>query len=178
MIISPPASPHSIHLCTLAPGQREYEDALRNWFTRNGYRLLAHSQDPLPVKLKAARSCDLCLLVLGPAFGPQDHSSSFSHAELEASAACNDASGRLYVVAQAEVADPSRLPASVPPEQRDFIRRMLHFRGSFVDTCDSPEELLALLPQMIESWRPPVREVPMQPQVRQDAIMITSTGEM
>jgi len=129
MTISSPARPHTIHLCTLTSGQKEYEDALRDWFTCNNYQLLAHSQDPLPIKLQAARSCDLCLLLLGPEFGPQDALSSFSHIELEVSAACDNASGRLYVVAQSEVVDPARLPASVVPEQRDFIRRTLRFVG-------------------------------------------------
>src|SRR5438105_3159352 len=103
----------------MAPSQKEYEEALRDWFTRHGYHLQACSQDPLPTKLQAARSCHLCLLVLGQEFGPQDPLSSFSHAELEASAACDDFSGSLFVVAQREVADPTHFPASVIPEQRD-----------------------------------------------------------
>src|SRR5712691_5477596 len=104
MTISSPACPHTIHLCTLTPGQQEYEDALRGWFTSEGYQLLAHSQDPLPIKLQAAHTCDLCLLVLGPEFGPQDALSSFSHTELEASAACDDVSERLYVLVQSDIA--------------------------------------------------------------------------
>jgi hypothetical protein len=170
---------HTIHICTMTPSQKEYEDALRDWFTHHGYRLLACSQDPLSTKLQAARSCDLCLLLLGQEFGPQAPLSSFSHTELEASTACDGTSGRLFVIVQNEVADPARLPSGIVPEQRDFIRRMLFFAtGSFANICPLLKDLPNFLPKIIESWRPLMSNAPMQPQVRHDAIMISSTGAM
>src|SRR5712671_1569791 len=77
------------HICTLTDRQRQdgYEAALQAVLRAHGFALGAAATDPLPRKLEAARKSHLCVLLLGPDFGPRDPLSSFSDTELEASAA-------------------------------------------------------------------------------------------
>jgi len=182
MSISFSDRPKTIHICTLTPDQQAYETALYSWLTTQGYHLLAHSGDPLPAKLRAASTCDLCLLLLGPEFGPQEADSLFSHTELEAAAALKGQ--RLYVFIQEAAAD------SLSTEQRDFIRRIMDFKqGWFANNIfpfkiekseDWLNRLHQLLTKVMDSWRPPPvgGEEEERPQVRPDAIMISSTGMM
>jgi len=175
------ARPTTFHICTMTRGQRPYEAAVRNWLLEQGYSILTSSDDPLEVKLRSARSCDMCLLILGPEFGPREPLSSFSHTELEAAAASDSAYGRLFCVAQKEVADLARPASPLAPEQLEFIRRMTAFVGGYYidpDAAKSPAHLVSLLPRLIEKWRPLVQRAPLDPIVNPAATMISSIGAL
>lgn len=175
--------PRTIHICTTAPNQQAYDLEMRRWLGERGYIVLAPNDAPLTDKLSAARRCDLCVLLLGSAFGPRDPASSFSYAELEASAATEDVAagelGKLVAITDATVPGLARTEAPVEPEQRDFLRRISNFQlGAFIASCPSPADVPVALEQITERWRPPAQRRIAERLVDPAAIMISSTGDL
>jgi hypothetical protein len=154
--------------------QQPYEIALRAWLKRQGHTLVTASSDQLLKKLDAARQSDLCLVVLGPTFGPRDPLSSFSHTELETSAAADIHPGRVLVFAQVDAEQ------SISPEQHEFIDRLRNFvGGTFQTTCHNPTELIVQVNDALVAWQPPKPSEPQRPlEVPRGAAMIRSTGDL
>ena len=163
-----------VHLCTIALDQAADEAAARAWLLDHGCVILAQSSDPLEVKLVAAQSCDLCILILGPTFGLRDPLSSFSHAELEVSAAADIHPDKVLVFEQSDAEHTDS------PEQCEFLRRMRDFAlGTFERPYRTLDDLRAALDEALVSWRlPRSRETAAPRVVPPGAIMISSTSQL
>src|SRR5262245_5140445 len=161
---------YRIHLCTPTQDQLPYYTALRRWLSGRGHIVLIDFTAPLEAKMHAAAVCDLCILLLGPTFGPCAPLSSFSDVELEASTATDVHPGKLLAFAQDNIGQPSS------PEQAEFIERQRHFTGgTFSSTFRTPEELIIQVYNAFNIWKPPEPLVPLRPlNVSPDAVMISS----
>src|SRR6185312_10555187 len=127
-----------VHLCTITPDQQPYYDAVARWLRQQGHRVLVEQSASLTDKLAAARACDLCVLLLGPTYGPREPQLSFSATELEAYAALEGQANKLLTFAQTDAETASAF------EQQEFIARLRDFSGgSFQATADSPEQFVA-----------------------------------
>jgi len=162
-----------VYIATTTADQSSFAAALSMWLVSVGH-LLIPAQADLPNKVLAARTCDLCLVVLGPVFGPRDPLSSFSHTELEVAAAADAQAGKVLVFAQDTVAHPTS------PEQQEFIERLRNFTGgTFQQTCAAPEELVAQVRSALATWRPPTTRTSQAPTLMPEhALMISSTGDL
>jgi hypothetical protein len=163
-----------IHICTMTNDQLPFETALRATLLRQGHTLLAASHDSLVRKLEAARSCDICLMVLGPTFGPREPTSLFSHTELELSTAADVHPGKVLAFAQTDVG------RVVSAEQRELVDRLRSFvRGTFQSTVASPAELVDAVHTVLSIWHLPALRDPLVPvDPPSGAIMISSTGDL
>lgn len=166
----PNQRPLRLHVCTPTPDQLPAFKALRRWLTQAGHVIPCAITAPQQDKLRAAAECDVCLLLLGPTFGRCAPLSSFSDAELEASAATDVHPGKLLVFAQDSIVQPTS------PEQAEFIERQRHFVGGvFSGMFQTPNELIGQVREALAAWRPPQPQAPPQPlAVRPEAIMISS----
>jgi hypothetical protein len=163
-----------VHICTTTPDQAPFDAVLRAWLRRQGHVTLTDAGAARSARIAAARACDLCILLLGPSFGPCDPFSSFSDTELEAAAAADVHFGKLLVFAQSDV------DRATSPEQREFLDRQRGFvGGTFQATARTPEELVAQVAAALRTWRPPSARGSNDPlQVPERAVMISSTGDL
>ena len=165
-----------IHLCSMSATQRAqgYDQSLRSLLNHLGHTILARDDDPLLDKLAAASACDLCLLLLGSDFGDRDATSSFSHAELEFSAAVDQHSDKVLVFAQDVIEHPNS------NEQQEFIERVRDFQqGRFqAATITNYAQLEHEVTRAIAIWRPPLPRRPAASySASPDAVMVSSTGD-
>lgn len=168
-----------VHLCTMISadetGKQDVADdwlSARDWLRDHGHLVVAQWSDPLEQKLAAARTCDLCILLLGKTFGPRDPRSSFSDPELEVSAAADVHPDKVLVFTRTD-AQPAQ-----SPEQGEFITRMSNFaQGTLRSRYQNEVELRSELERALDTWTPP-REVVIPRPVEPGSIMISSTGDL
>ena len=167
-----------VHLCTTTEDQTGDEAAVREWLRQCGCTLLVQASEPkevgIEVKIAAARTCDLCILLLGARFGPCDSLSSFSHTELEVSAASDIHPNKVLIFRRPEAEN------TTSPEQHEFVERVGSFyQGTFQRTYQSSAELRAALDEALKSWQPPQPHTIQLPRaVRPGSVMISSTGDL
>lgn len=169
-----------VAICAMTDDQQPFDDALRVWLRRQGHTILAGADATRAARLDAARHSDLCILLLGPAFGRCDPLASFTDAEREAAAAADVDFGKLLVFAQSEV---ERASVTRMAEQQEFIDRHRGFiGGTFQATARTPAEFVSRVQAALRTWRPtpagasdssshPVQSIA-------TAIMISSTGDL
>lgn len=162
-----------VHVCTWTPDQKDDAALVVGWLQNNGCTVLALPTDLIEKKLLAARNCDLCLLLLGKEFAKPDLSSSFSHTELEVSAAADINPDKIVAFACHDV---DKAPSA---EQREFVQRVQSFpNGTYRGLYKTPDELRISLGNALISWTPPKASAPVQPRpVVSDAVMISSTSD-
>ena len=117
----------------MTPDQQPFAAAVARWLRRHGYHPLSSQTASIVEKIGAARSCDICLLLLGPTYAERDPQASFSTTELEAYAALEGDTNKLLIFAQ-PAAD-----AATSVDQRAFVARLRSFTGgTFQATCATP----------------------------------------
>jgi hypothetical protein len=155
----------------MPPDQRPYAEAVTRWLRRQGYRDLVRETAPVAERVAAARSCDICLLLLGPTYARRDPQSSFSITELEAYAALEGNASKLLIFAQPA----AEMATSV--EQREFVARLRNFTGgTFQATCATPAEFVAQVRAALERHLAAEAEAASLDVAR--AVMISSTGDL
>lgn len=168
-----PATHWRVHIATMTPDQAAYDAELRRWLRQQGHSILAAPTASLEDKLAAARTADLCLVLLGARRGAPVPAASFAAAELEVSAAQDRDPASVLVFAQPGVDTPDS------PEQTEFIQRLRSFAGgTFQATCATPAELLAQVGAALRAWLPPAQRASARPVAPHTAVMISSTGDL
>ena len=168
-------SPYYVHIASIDQQRPDLVVPLRAWLHRQGYALTCAQNAPLDIKLRSARACDVCFVVLGPHPSASEPLALFTYAELEVSAAADTRAGKLLIFVQSSI---SQQP--IDPLQSEFVARLSDFAGGALRvTFNKPDELPRLARAALAQWRPtPPSELSRPIPDTPGAVMISSTSDL